>query len=32
MKTQSQFMEFVKTYYMVVVIAVLGVFAFVSGV
>lgn len=32
MKTQSQFMEIVKTNYMVVVIAKLGVFAFVSAV
>jgi hypothetical protein len=32
MKTQSQFMDFVKTNYMVVVIAVLGIFAFLSAV
>ena len=32
MKTQTSFMDFVKTNYMVVVIAVLGVFAFLSAV
>jgi hypothetical protein len=32
MKTQARFMDFVKTNYMVVVIAVLGIFAFLSAV
>ena len=32
MKTQTRFMDYVKTNYMVVVIAVLGVFAFLSAV
>ena len=32
MKTQTRFMDFVKTNYMVVVIAVLGIFAFLSAV
>jgi hypothetical protein len=31
MKTQTRFMDYVKTNYMVVVIAVLGVFAFLSA-
>ena len=32
MKTQTRFMDFVKTNYLVVVIAVLGVFAFLSAI
>jgi hypothetical protein len=32
MKTQARFMDFVKTNYMVVLIAVLGIFAFLSAV
>ena len=32
MKTQTRFMDYVKTNYMVVVIAVLGVFAFLSAI